>query len=100
MPRLGCVARCAHAVGDNERAHEYFHEGFMAAQRAADKSIIWQTHTALAELLADNQPAMSQVHQRIAVEMVRGIANSIEDEQLRQVFQQAAPVHALLGGAD
>ncbi len=91
---------CARACGQDEQAHEYFHEGFMAAQRAADTSIIWQTHRALADLLAERQPAIAQVHRRIALEMVRGIAALIDDEPLRLTFQQAAPIHDLLGGAD
>lgn len=94
------LGHCARAEGDTVSAQEYLHEGFMAAQRASDKTIIWQTHAALADLLMDSQPAMAQVHRNIATEMVRTIAASIEDDRLRRIFQQAEPVHALLGGAD
>lgn len=86
------LGRCARAQGDSASAQQFFHEGFIAAQRVADKAVIWQAHAALAEMLAETQPTLAKVHGKIASEMVIGILMSIEDERLQQTFASAPGV--------
>lgn len=86
------LGRCARAQGDMAAAQQYFHEGFIAAQRVADKAVIWQAHASLAEILADTQPTLAKVHGKIASEMVIGILMSIEDERLQRTFASAPEV--------
>ncbi|MCC7207647.1 MAG: tetratricopeptide repeat protein [Anaerolineae bacterium] len=97
------LGRCARARGDTAAAQQYFHEGFIAAQRVADKAVIWQAHASLAEILADSQPTLAKVHGKIASEMVIGILMSIEDERLQRTFASAPEVARTLslgsGGA-
>jgi tetratricopeptide (TPR) repeat protein len=90
------LGNCARAEGDEAKAQEYFREGFLAAQQAADKSIIWQTHAALAEMLADSAPEQAAEHARIAAEMVTSIMLAIEDKQLQETFRSAPIVARVL----
>jgi tetratricopeptide (TPR) repeat protein len=90
------LGRCARAQGDNATAQQYFHEGFIAAQRVADKAVIWQAHASLAEILGESQPTLAKVHGQIASEMVIGILMSIEDERLQSTFASAPEVAHVL----
>jgi tetratricopeptide (TPR) repeat protein len=83
---------CARDDGETTRAQEYLHEGFMFAQRAADKTIIWQTHAALAEMFIGVRPELAAVHANIGREMINAIAYSVEDKTLRDAFLNAPPV--------
>lgn len=87
---------CARAQGDESTAQEYFHEGFMTAQHVSDKTMIWQIHAALAEMLAEKQPDQAAVHVMIAQEMLNSILLSIEDEQLQGTFRSAPQVARVL----
>lgn len=86
------LGRCARAQGDSAAAQQFFHEGFIAAQRVADKAVIWQAHASLAEMLTETQPTLAKVHGKIASEMVIGILMSIEDERLQHTFASAPEV--------
>ncbi len=90
------LGRCAQAITNNESAHEFLHLAFVAAQQAADRSIIWQTHAALAQQMKAAHPDMARVHHQIALEMVQSLASSIAENELRDVFEHAAPIRALL----
>jgi tetratricopeptide (TPR) repeat protein len=85
------LGQCARAEGNLIAAEEFLLESFMAAQQATDKSMLWQIHFALYELLVDRQPILAKVHGTIARDMVNNILMSIEDAQLREVFR-AAPL--------
>lgn len=87
---------CAKSTGDHDTAQEFFHECFMQAQNTADKSMIWQTNAALADVLAESQPEAARTHLMIAAGILREIADSIEDEDLRAIFTNAAPVARVL----
>ncbi len=87
---------CAKSDGDSIAAQHYFQDGFMLAQQTGDKTMIWQTHAALAEMLAEEQPALAAVHQTIAADMLNSIALSIEDRELRDIFRNAPPIARVL----
>lgn len=87
------LGQCARAEGNVIAAEEYLLEAFMTSRRATDKSMLWQIHFALFELLAETKPDLAAVHGTIAREMVSGILQSIDDAQLREVFG-AAPLIA------
>jgi hypothetical protein len=78
--------------GDTAAAQQFFHDGFIAAQRVADKAVIWQAHASLAEMLSETQPTLAKVHGKIASEMVIGMLMSIEDERLQHTFASAPEV--------
>ncbi len=87
---------CASAENDDATAQQYLHEGFMIAQRTADKTIIWQTHASLFGMLAEKQPALAAIHRMIASDMLNSIALSIEDRDLRDIFRKAPPIARIL----
>lgn len=86
------LGHVAHEKNDLVGAQEFLHEGFMVAQRANDKTMIWQTHAALSEMLADSQPEIAAVHAHIAADMVNIMANTIEDEAMQRNFLHAPPI--------
>lgn len=90
------LGHCAAAEGDQKAAQHFFQDGFVIAQRTADKSMIWQTHAALADMLTVTKPALAAVHRTIAGDMLNSIALSIEDRELRETFKKAPPIARVL----
>lgn len=94
------LGRCALAAGDPVSAQAYLQESFTLAQRTGDKSIIWQTHAVLADMLADSQPALAKVHHMIASDMLNNIVLSVGDRELRDTFRKAPLVARWLQPGD
>ncbi|HRE46718.1 MAG TPA: tetratricopeptide repeat protein [Aggregatilineales bacterium] len=91
------LGRAAHTAGEKEKAQDHLHEGFIVAQNANDKTMIWQAHAALAEVLSADQPEIARVHAGIAADMINIMLNSIEDDALQQTFRTAPPIAKVLG---
>ena len=94
------LGQCAQREGDPVAAQAYLQESFIAAEQTNDRSMIWQTHAALADILAETNPARAGVHTMLVKDILGGIALSIEDPALRHTFRQAAPVARWLRPGD
>jgi tetratricopeptide (TPR) repeat protein len=94
---LGEIAWQQHDV---TKANTLFSECSMAAQEAADRHAIWQTHARLYDIFRDTNLPLAGIHHRIAEEMIRHILLSIEDDNLRKTFREAEPVRLILGHSD
>jgi len=90
------LGQCSRSDGADSLAQEYFNEAFILAQQAGDKTLIWQAHAALAELLADTKPELAAVHGNMAAEMLTAIYLSIEEADLQELFRAALPVTKVL----
>jgi tetratricopeptide (TPR) repeat protein len=86
------LGHCARREGDPVAAQDYLQESFIAAEKTNDKTMIWQTHAALADILGTSHPARASVHAMLVKDILGGIALSIEDQALRGTFRAAAPV--------
>lgn len=93
---LMILGEVAYQQGDFLTAQAHLHDSSLLAQRSANNQTVWQTHAALHKLMHETMPQMAEIHRRMAAEMMTTILNSIEDENLRQGFRQAAPVRAVL----
>ena len=90
---------CALAAGNHAKAEEYFHEAFVESQATSDRSLLWRTHAALAEVFIHTQPGTAAMHYSIAADILKQIAKSIGDPQLRDTFCNAPMVAKVLNAA-
>jgi tetratricopeptide (TPR) repeat protein len=90
---------CALAAGNHSKAEEYFHEAFVESQATSDRSLLWRTHAALAEVFIHTQPGTAAMHCSIAADILKQIAKSIGDPQLRDTFCSAPMVAKVLNAA-
>jgi hypothetical protein len=49
-------------------------------------------------MLAKTNPMLADVHRMMAVEILEGVAQSIEDRSLQHTFENAPPIQRLLTG--
>jgi tetratricopeptide (TPR) repeat protein len=101
----GYQADALHAVGlyhqkKGERltAEQVWQQALFLAQETGRRTLLWQLHAAMAEI-ADN-PALRDVHYRIAAEVIQQMAFPIKDDALCQKFLNARPVRQILLSAD
>jgi tetratricopeptide (TPR) repeat protein len=88
------LGRCALARGDGQQALALLEQGLLEAEASFRKIVILHFHAALAGIV--DQPAIAQVHQRIALELVEQIGDSLDDRDLQQSFRASPLVAALL----
>jgi tetratricopeptide (TPR) repeat protein len=89
----------ARAHGDEKQAEVHFTECSWMAQQSSERELIWMSHAALSDMLTKTNPPLADVHRMMAVEILDGIAQSIEDRILQHTFQNAPPVRRLLNPA-
>jgi tetratricopeptide (TPR) repeat protein len=92
---LGGISR---ARGDEKEAERQFTECSWVAQQTSENELIWMSHAALADMLAKTNPMLADVHRMMAVEILEGVAQSIEDRSLQHTFENAPPIQRLLTG--
>jgi tetratricopeptide (TPR) repeat protein len=97
----GYLADALHILGlcherDGERvvAEQLWQQALFLAHETNRRMLLWQLHGALSRI--SNNPALKDVHNRIAAEVIQQIAFPIEDERLKQTFLNAPPVRDVL----
>ncbi len=75
-------------------AEELWHRALFLAHETDRRTLLWQIHAGLADV-ADSE-GLALVHYRIAGEVLRQIAEPIDDEDLRETFLNAATIKQLL----
>jgi hypothetical protein len=75
-------------------AEQLWQQGLFLAHEANRRMLLWQLHGALSRI--SNNPALKDVHNRIAAEVIQQIAFPIEDENLKQTFLNAPAVRDVL----
>lgn len=75
-------------------AEELWHRALFLAHETDRRTLLWHIHASLAEV-ADNE-GLALVHYRIAGEVLRQIAEPIDDEELRKIFLNAPPIKRIL----
>lgn len=83
--------------GDPDSAEQMWQQTLFLAHEANNRGLLWKTHAALAQNATSSD--LVQVHRRIAVEVIRQIADPISDAALQQKFLSAPPVKAVLDSA-
>ena len=84
-------------AGDAETAEQMWQQTLFLAHEANNQMLLWQTHAALAQIAA--LPDLAPVHQNIAAEVIRQIAEPIANPQLRHKFLSAPAVQKILPSA-
>jgi tetratricopeptide (TPR) repeat protein len=75
-------------------AEELWHRALFLAHETDRRTLLWHIHVGLAEV-ADNE-GLALVHYRIAGEVLRQIADPIDDKELRDIFLNAPPIKSIL----
>lgn len=83
--------------GETDDAEQMWQQTLFLAHEANNRTLLWQTHAALAQNAASAD--LAKVHYRIAAEVIRQIAEPISDDALRQKFLSAPPVQAIIDKA-
>jgi len=92
------LGRVQLALGERERAYELLEEGHCAAKATHSTDLLWQLHTGMGE--AATAPALADVHDRIAAELVLELAALIKDQELRRQFLDAPRQRRVLARAE
>lgn len=79
-------------------AVEKWHEALFLAQETGQRLLLWQLHALLANVATDR--SLKQVHQQIAVEIIKQISDPIEDVDLRETFLHAPLVQPVFQGLE
>lgn len=97
----GHKARALYAQGIVAQAHGYphsaeelWHRALFLAHETDRRALLWQIHASLAQI-AENE-GLALVHYRIAGEVLRQMAEPIENEALRETFLNAPPIKHIL----
>ncbi len=97
----GSLADALHALGfiqcqlgDLAAAQGFWQQALFLAHETGRRMLLWRLHAALAEVAAEQE--LAGAHNQIAAEIIRQIANPIEDAALRQKFLDADPVATVL----
>lgn len=88
---LGFIQR---QLGDLAAAQGFWQQALFLAHETGRRMLLWRLHAALAEIASGQE--LAGAHNQIAAEIIRQIANPIEDVTLRQKFLEAEPVAAVL----
>jgi hypothetical protein len=83
-------------TGDSDSAEQMWQQTLFLAHEVNNRNLLWKTHAALAHNATLFE--LAQVHRRIAVEIIRQIAEPISDAALQQKFLSAPPIKAVLNG--
>ena len=81
-------------MSDFGTARELLNKVCLLTNETRRSERLWQAHAALAALADDDY--IAAVHNRIAAETIRQIADPIEDARLREIFLAAKPIRAVL----
>ena len=81
-------------MSDFKMAYKLLNEVCLLTSETRRSVRLWQAHAALASLAEDDN--LAAIHNRIAAETIRQIADPIEDERLRETFLNAEPIRAVL----
>ena len=97
----GHKARALYAQGIVAQKHGYphgaeelWHRALFLAHETDRRTLLWQIHAGLAEI-AENE-GLALVHYRIAGEVLRQMAEPIEDKALRETFLNATAIKYIL----
>jgi hypothetical protein len=98
---LGHKARALYAQGIVAQKHGYpksaeelWHRALFLAHETDRRTLLWQIHVGLAEV-AENE-SLAEVHYRIAGEVLRQMAEPIDDPNLCETFLNAPPIKTIL----
>jgi tetratricopeptide (TPR) repeat protein len=80
---------------ESQRALLTLESGLVDAQVSASKMLVLRLHAALSQV--GFHPAIAQVHRRIAADLLRQIAASLEDPELRARFTASELYRSVLG---
>jgi len=84
-------------MSDFKAARELMNKVCLLTNETRRSERLWQAHAALAALADDDH--IATIHNRIAAETIRQIADPIEDARLREIFLTAEPIRTVLDKA-
>ncbi len=87
------LGRCHLVRGEGEAAVNDLQAGLLAAYEGSNKLFILRFHAALSQVVS--QPAVAQVHRRMARELTDQIADTLQDKALRATFLHSPLVRSL-----
>jgi tetratricopeptide (TPR) repeat protein len=90
---LYILGLCLQAENKVEDAEKTWQEASYLAHELKQRNVLWRIHAALAEVSMSQN--MAQVHKDLAIKTLNELADSIDDEGLRQKFLSASPVQAV-----
>jgi tetratricopeptide (TPR) repeat protein len=91
---LHILGLCHERDGERTVAEQLWQQALFLAHETNRRILLWQLHSALSRI--SNNPALKDVHNRIAAEVIQQIAFPIEDENLKQKFLNAPAVQTVL----
>lgn len=91
---LHILGLCHERDGERAVAEQLWQQALFLAHETNRRMLLWQLHGALSRI--SNNPALKDVHNRIAAEVIQQIAFPIEDENLKQKFLNAPAVREVL----
>lgn len=94
---LHILGLCHEQSGEKTVAEQLWQQGLFLAHETNRRMLLWQLHAALSRISAN--PALKDVHNRIAAEVIQQIAFPIGDEELKQKFLHAPAVRDVLSKA-
>lgn len=95
---LHILGLCHEKEGDFASAEQAWQQAIFLAHETNWRVLLWQLHAALSRISAN--PALAEIHNQIAAEVIQQIIYPIEDESLKQKFLSAPPVQAVLSGSN
>jgi tetratricopeptide (TPR) repeat protein len=91
---LHILGLCHEKEGDFVAAEQVWQQAIFLAHETNWRVLLWQLHAALSRI--SSSPALADIHNQIAAEVIQQIIYPIEDEALKQKFLSAPPVQAVL----
>ncbi len=86
------------ACGERDQAQAVFQDALRDAHAATTRMLLWQLHAALGRSIDD--PAVAQVHFRIAADFIKQTVDPLTDPQVRARFLEQPEVRAVLERAE
>lgn len=87
----GLIAR---ARGDNAAAEQAWQQALFQAHQNHQQTLLWQIHAQLAQISIN--PALAQVHNQIAAEVIHQMVDPIQDKALQQCFLNQPEIQAVI----
>jgi hypothetical protein len=84
--------------GNHSQAEQLWQQAIFLAHESDKRRLLWRLHADLANI--STNPALTDVHRRIAAEVIHQMAYPIEDEALRQKFLNAPFIKAITAVQD
>jgi tetratricopeptide (TPR) repeat protein len=94
---LHIIGLCHEKAGDFVSAEQAWQQANFLAHETNWRVLLWQLHAGLSRI--SSSPALSDIHNQIAAEVIEQIIYPIEDETLKQIFLSAPAVQAVLSGS-